>query len=192
MTIITYPIYIIYLISFFFFPKTDSVILMIVILLFGIYIFFINKNLKFKDDDFSDEEKKILYKYPLFFRYYFFSTSMSNFLSFIQMTTILLSIFILWKSLFIYLIPLIITFFICSKLRMKLNPLFILKEQHKTESKFSNKDSLNLLKQQSFNKFKENFNEFIFDKRSEDRTVREIYLIEKIYNQFWNKKEKDK
>lgn len=192
MAILTYPIYILYLISFFFFPKAGSLILMIVISLFWMYIFYINKKLKFKDNDFSEEEKKILYKYPLFFRYYFFSISMSKFLSFVQITTILLSIFILWKSLFIYVIPLIITFFICSKLRMRLNPLFILKEQYKTESKFSNKDSLNLLKQQSFSKFKENFNEFIFDKKSENKTAREIYLIEKIYNQFWNKEEKEK
>ncbi len=186
MAIITYPIYIVYLIGFFFFPEAGSIILMLTVLLFWVYIFFINKNLKFKDNDFSEEEKKILYKYPLFFRYYFFSTSMSKFLSFVQMTMILLSIFILWKSLFVYIIPLIITFFICSKLRMRLNPLFILKEQYKTESKFSNKDSLNLLRQQNFNKFKQNYNEFIFDKRSKDKTAKEIYLIEKIYDQFWN------
>lgn len=34
-------------------------------------------------------------------------------------------------------------------------------------------------------------NEFKFHEETTDETTREIYLIEKIYNKFWNKDEKE-
>ena len=185
--ILAYPLYIIYLICFFFFPEVCSIILMVAVLLYWLYIFYINKNLKFKDDDFSEEEKKILYKYPLYFRYYFFSTSMSRFFAFVQITTILLVIFLLWKSLWLYLIPIVLTFFISVNLRMKLDPLFFKKEVHAEYKKKLNK---NVAHQIAYGKIDTNKSNFF--RRMENETKREIYLMEKIYDKFWNRKGKEK
>lgn len=187
MAILAYPIYIIYLICFFFFPEVCSIILITVVLLYWLYIFFINKNLKFKDDDFSKEEKRVLYKYPLYFRYYFFSTSMSKFFAFVQMTTILLSIFLLWKSLWLYLIPIVLTFFISAKLRMKLDPLFFKKEEY---AEYKKKLNENVANQIAYGRIDTNKSNFY--RRMENETEQEIYLIKKIYDQFWNKKGKEK
>lgn len=146
-----------------------------------------NKNLKFKDEDFSEEEKKILYKYPLYFRYYFFSTSMSRFFAFVQMTTILLGIFLLWKSLWLYLIPIVLTAIISAKSRGKLDPLFFKKEEHAEYKKKLNKDVANRIAYGKMETSKSNFY-----RRMERETEREIYLMKKIYNQFWNKEGKEK
>ena len=143
-----------------------------------------NKNLKFKDDDFSDEEKEILYKYPLYFRFHFLSTSMSRFFAFVQTTVILLGMFLLWKSLWIYTIPILLTFFLCAKLRIKLDPLFFKNEEYLGYKKKLNKSSA---KQITYGKIDSSRN---FYSRMKSKTERELYLMKKIYNQFWNKKEK--
>ena len=97
-------------------------------ILLWLYVLVITKWSKFKDDDFSTEERQLLYKYPVFFRYYFLSITTSAFLSVVQISTIIMAIILLWKQLWWYLIPIAIVYFIFANLRPKLDPLFFLKQ----------------------------------------------------------------
>jgi hypothetical protein len=103
------------------------------------------------------------------------------------MTTVLLGIFLLWKSLWLYLIPIVLTFFISAKLRMKLDPLFFKKEEH---AEYKKKLNENVASQIAYGKIDTNKSNFY--RRMENETQREIYLMKKIYDQFWNKKGKEK
>ena len=134
MAILAYPFCLVYLIFFLFFAKIATIILVISAILLWLYVFYINKFLKFKDDDFSEEEKKLLYKYPIYFRFYFGSITISSMLTVLQMSTIIMAIILLWKHYWLYLIPIAIVFILCANLRPKLDPLFFLKELCSRES----------------------------------------------------------
>jgi len=129
MAILAYPLCVIYLVILFFFPQIATLVLLTLSILFWLDILAVTKWSKFKDEDFSEEEKQLLYKYPLYFRYYFFSTGMSVFLVVVQMSTIIMAIILLFKQLWLYLIPLALVYFIFANLRPKLDPLFFLKQQ---------------------------------------------------------------
>jgi hypothetical protein len=128
MHILAYPLCLIHLVVFFFFPRIATVILLVSAILLWLYILFITRISKFKDNDFSKEEKKLLYKYPIYFRFYFSSINISAFLSVVQMSTIIMAIILLWKHLWLYLIPIAVVYSIFANLRPKLDPLFFLKE----------------------------------------------------------------
>ncbi len=128
MAILAYPLCVIYLVVFFFFPEIATIVLLALAILLGLYILAITKWSKFKDEDFSEREKELLYKYPFFFRYYFLSIAISAFLSVVQISTIIMAIILLFKQLWLYLIPIAIVYFIFANLRPKLDPLFFLKQ----------------------------------------------------------------
>ena len=128
MAVLAYPVCVVYLVVFFFFPEIATIILLALAILLWFYILMITRWSKFKDEDFSEEEKDLLYKYPVYFRYYFFSTALSSFLSVVQISTIIMAIILLFKQLWLYLIPIVIMYFIFAHLRPKLDPLFFLKQ----------------------------------------------------------------
>ena len=128
MAILAYPLCIIYLVVFFFFPEVATIILLVLTILLWLHILLITKWSKFKDEDFSEVERELLYKYPVYFRYYFLSVALSAFLSVVQMSTIIMAIILLLKQLWLYLIPVAIVYFIFANLRPKLDPLFFLKQ----------------------------------------------------------------
>ncbi len=128
MHILAYPLCLIYLVVFFFFPRIATIILLVSAILLWLYILLITKMSKFRDDDFSKEEKKLLYKYPIYFRFYFGSITISAFLSVVQMSTIIMAIILLWKHHWLYLIPIVVVYFIFANSRPKFDPLFFLKE----------------------------------------------------------------
>ncbi len=134
MAILAYPLCVIYLAIFFFFPEIAAIILLALATLLWLYILVITKGAKsrvgiwVKDKDFSEKEQGLLYKYPAFFRYPFVSTTISEFLSVVQISTIIMAIILLFKQLWLYLIPIAIVFLIFASLRPKLDPLFFLKQ----------------------------------------------------------------
>lgn len=130
MAILAYPLCVIYLVVLFFFPEIAAIVLCASAIVLWLGVFLVAKWSKFKVDDFSEEEKELLYKYPIYFRYYFLSTKLSAFLSIVQISTIIMAIILLFKQLWLYLIPLAIVYFIFANLRPKLDPLFFLKQQY--------------------------------------------------------------
>jgi len=130
VAILAYPLCVIYLVVFFFFPQIAAIVLCTSAIVLWLYLFLVAKWSKFKDEDFSEEEKEVLYKYPIYFRYYFLSISLSSFLSVVQLSTIIMAIILLFKQLWLYLIPLAVVYFTFANLRPKLDPLFFLKQQY--------------------------------------------------------------
>ena len=130
MAILAYPLCIIYLSVFFFFPEIAAIALCTSAIVLWSYLLLVAKWSRFKDKDFSEKERELLYKYPIYFRYYFLSINLSSFLSVVQLSAIIMAIILLFKQLWLYLIPLAIVYFIFANLRPKLDPLFFLKQQY--------------------------------------------------------------
>ena len=125
---LSYPFAAVYLILGWFFPRLCAFTLCAFSILLLLFIISVSSVLKFRDDDFSEEERELLYKFPVYFRFYFFSKDISTFLGVFQMATIPMAIILGIKGFYIYIAPLVLVYAVFSHLRPKLDPLFFEKE----------------------------------------------------------------
>ena len=121
--------------------NTGSLIFLIIASAFNVYILicqFVAKlrPVNFNKIEWTEEERGIIKKYNLYFRYPFASRSFSATASGIYIFGGLLSVWLIFHSLWAYAIWAILNAFIAALMRIKLDPIFVLHDaverRHKT------------------------------------------------------------
>jgi hypothetical protein len=112
----------------FIWPKVGGAIFCSLSLLFASWIIFLNVTAKPKVNTiWADYEFELLKKYHMFFRYPMAARQFSSISSFMQMFSFIISVWFVYKKLFVLAAICFINIFILSKIAKILNPLFFLR-----------------------------------------------------------------